>query len=302
MPSVSPWLASRPRPRLTRGGSPGKLAAVPPTIGILGTRTTREVQRVRDELRRRGARVLVAELHAFPSLHRGALEPCTLRVGSTDLAAAPVWLLRQLDVSTRLDPAARPADIAALAGHLDEALVDDREVRCWVESLARSLSDPAGTRTRVVNDFDSTRFHARKPLLVARLHRAGIPVPASLATNDRAAAERFVERWHGEAICKSAAGGGEVRLARDLLAGLHPAADSWPGPYLFQQRIRGTSLRAYVVGEAGPELFLPGQSGTVLPAGTWNQGDTYYQLFINSSGGQENVINDFNLLKAWAGA
>ena len=216
---------------------------MPPTVGILGTRSAREAQRVRDELRRRGARVLGAELDAFPALHRGTLDPAGSRVGPVDLAAAPVWLLRQLDVPRRLDPALRPADLARLPDDLEEPLADDRAVRCWVESLLRSLSDPRLTPTRLVNDLEATRLHARKPLMAARLQRAQIPVPESLATNDPAAAGRFVARCGGEAVVKAAAGGGTVRSARELPAG--PRA----GPLLFQRRIRGTSLRTYVVAD-----------------------------------------------------
>lgn len=219
------------------------------SIGILGARTSAEVQRVRQELLGRGAQVVVVDLSGFPAVRRGSLSQAALQVGSTSLGEVPVWLHRQLEVAQRLSTDPWSQDPESLQADLEEALVVDREVRSFVGSLLWSLED-AALPVRVVNPLEASALHDKKPLLGARLLQAGLPVPQSLTTTHRAAAQAFVEQWKGQVVCKAAAGYGEVRLAPDVLRALPSDQTSLEGPFVFQQRIRGKSLRAYVVGQA----------------------------------------------------
>lgn len=59
-----------------------------------------------------------------------------------------------------------------------------------------------------------------------------------------------------------------------------------------------------MVGERGPEAFIPATSGVVVPNDMLSKlgGTTNYNLTIYSSAPAENVAADFNLMKAWAGA
>jgi hypothetical protein len=55
----------------------------------------------------------------------------------------------------------------------------------------------------------------------------------------------------------------------------------------------------YLVGEAGPELFMPQQSGQIVPN---NQISNYFNLTMNTNASQERVVQDFNVMRAMAGA
>ncbi len=215
-----------------------------PVVGVVGARVSPEVQRVRRALRIRGARTLFVDLSGFPTVHHASVTLDELRAGRNDLGDARVWLLRHLEAPQRINDELPNAARRELREDVEEALVTDRETRAFLESLAWSLFDVA----RVINDPDATALHGRKPLLTARLRRAGVPVPDSLTTTDRASAQAFVDDLQGEAICKAAAGGGEARLAHDVLNALPADATTLHGPLLLQRRITGgASLRAYVV-------------------------------------------------------
>lgn len=214
------------------------------TVGLLGARISREIQRLRQELRRRGAKVIVADVSGFPSVQDARITLEELRVGRIDLASAQVWLYRQLETPKRVHAELSQGERADLRENIEPALVRDREVGSWLESLVMSLCDVA----RVVNHPDAASLHGRKPLLGALLDRADVRVPESLCTTDRAEAQRFIELHDGKVICKAAGGGGEARIAVEVLKSI-PAGGALRGPLLFQRRIVGPSLRAYVVGE-----------------------------------------------------
>ena len=55
-----------------------------------------------------------------------------------------------------------------------------------------------------------------------------------------------------------------------------------------------------VVGERGPELFVPTTPGLVVPHGRLAVGDTHYHLTIISNASTERVLSDFSLLRRWA--
>jgi glutathione synthase/RimK-type ligase-like ATP-grasp enzyme len=219
------------------------------SVGILGARTSAEIHRVRQELLRQNARVVVIDLSGFPAVHRASLSLSALRVGSTELLEVPVWLHRQLELDRRLSAELRAEERGSLGDEIVEAMLVDREVRSFVESLLWSLVD-AQPPIRLVNPPPAAALHQRKPLLGARLLQAGVPVPRSLTTTHRETARAFVEQCNGQAVCKAAAGYGRVRLASEVLSELPAGQTSLDGPFVFQQRILGRSLRAYVVGEA----------------------------------------------------
>jgi len=131
---------------------------------------------------------------------------------------------------------------------IEEALLVDREVRSFIESLLWSLVD-AQSPIHLVNPPEAAALHQQKPLLGARLRQAGVPVPESLTTTHLDSARDFVDRWNGQVVCKAAAGFGQVRLASEVLSALPRDQTSLDGPFLFQQRIQGQSFRAYVVGQ-----------------------------------------------------
>jgi hypothetical protein len=54
---------------------------------------------------------------------------------------------------------------------------------------------------------------------------------------------------------------------------------------------------AYIVGEEGPEMFVPNQSGTILPNNVVNN----FNMTINTSAPYEPIVSDFNMMRALAG-
>jgi phage-related protein len=69
-----------------------------------------------------------------------------------------------------------------------------------------------------------------------------------------------------------------------------PAARAMGGPV--------TGDTPYMVGEKGPELFVPNRNGQIIP----NGGTTNYTLIINEAGSRGDIASDFGLMKAIAGA
>jgi hypothetical protein len=57
--------------------------------------------------------------------------------------------------------------------------------------------------------------------------------------------------------------------------------------------------QVYLVGEAGPELFVPDQGGQIIPN---NQVNNYFNLTMHTNAAQERVVEDFNMMRAMAGA
>jgi uncharacterized coiled-coil DUF342 family protein len=54
---------------------------------------------------------------------------------------------------------------------------------------------------------------------------------------------------------------------------------------------------AYIVGEEGPEMFVPSQSGTILPNNVVNN----FNMTVNTNAPSSTVISDFNIMRALAG-
>lgn len=97
----------------------------------------------------------------------------------------------------------------------------------------------------VLHPIAALELHQQKPLALARLARAGVRVPESLATNDPRAARDFLMRHH-EVISKPVAGGALARLVpRDAAVGASPMVQA---PTLLQRRVRGPEHRVYLLG------------------------------------------------------
>jgi glutathione synthase/RimK-type ligase-like ATP-grasp enzyme len=90
-------------------------------------------------------------------------------------------------------------------------------------------------------------YHRLKSFQHFVLARAGLPVPQSLYSNKVEEAKEFVSRFPNGAIAKPGTSGAEVVMAdrtffestRDIMKAR---------PFLFQQYLKGRSLRAYCLG------------------------------------------------------
>ncbi|NIA15043.1 MAG: hypothetical protein GWP08_13300 [Nitrospiraceae bacterium] len=191
------------------------------------------------EIAARGGRAVLLDTSAFPEHVRVTFSPEGVRVHRRKLPLPGAVYVRGL--------ACQP-----LSPHLDEELrerprglmAECREKRAVLESILlhlRSLGVP------LVNPPEANAQHGRKPYQLELLRAARAPVPRWIATNDPVAVRRFV-REVGDAIYKPLGGGATVRsveqedLSDERLSTLAYA------PVLFQEHVRGVSVRAFVVG------------------------------------------------------
>jgi len=122
--------------------------------------------------------------------------------------------------------------------------------RFIAENDARSLAESFLIRTpcRWVNGWDAFRLHQTKPVQISMVAALGVPVPASLFTNDPREVVRFAA-GHPRMIFKPVQGGAHARtlsrgqLDPDRLATLSSA------PVTIQEEIPGTNVRAFVAGD-----------------------------------------------------
>jgi glutathione synthase/RimK-type ligase-like ATP-grasp enzyme len=118
-----------------------------------------------------------------------------------------------------------------------------REYRSLLTSALRHVE---AHDVPIVNSVSATSLHALKPHQIDAFAEAGVPVPATLATNDPAAVESFVQS-HDAVVYKPVAGGGYARevSATDLTGDrLDTLANA---PVQFQERVDGRNLRAFVL-------------------------------------------------------
>jgi glutathione synthase/RimK-type ligase-like ATP-grasp enzyme len=89
--------------------------------------------------------------------------------------------------------------------------------------------------------------HFRKCEQLDALRSAGVPVPATLATNDPHAVVEFA-REMGAVVYKPLAGGGRCRRLTDADLSAERLGRLAAAPVLFQAEVPGTNIRVYVVG------------------------------------------------------
>ena len=197
-----------------------------------------QAARVEAEVRARGGAVLRVDAPAFPERETLSIASEGILISGRALPIPGAVYVRALGWHP-LSPGfagelkARPHGLVAQCD----------EKRAVLESLLLILQQRGAT---LVNPPEVDAQHGRKPLQLHLLEAAGLPVPAWTATNDPAMVRRFV-RSVKEAVYKPVAGGARVQhvvredLTQERLSALALA------PVLFQEFVRGTPVRAYVV-------------------------------------------------------
>jgi glutathione synthase/RimK-type ligase-like ATP-grasp enzyme len=211
------------------------------TTGIIGPASDPQVACVASALRRRGATPVVLDLGRFPRTLQLSLRDGVPSAAGADLLSVGSWYVRSLPLPLpfRVPPA---ADVDAQQRNYAAG----RERRSFLAGFTAAL---AATGCALVNPPDRMAQHFRKPEQLDALRGAGIPVPATLATNDPHALVEFA-REQGAVVYKPLAGGGRCRrltgsdLSTERLGRLAAA------PVLFQAEVPGTNVRVYVVGGA----------------------------------------------------
>ncbi len=215
-------------------------------VGIFGRKADRQVTDLRDALAARGAAPVIVDFYNFPRFNLATVGEAACAYDDINLPRPAA--LEELDLVhlrgacfADLEPDATPADLAAvdIAAHYREQVAR--------LSLQLGLARRLGRRVPVLNPPHAFLHHRRKAHQYALLARHGLPVPATLVTSDRASARAFCEAQPGGAVAKPLAGGAEVVLADEAFFADH-AAGMARRPYIFQQYVKGRSLRAYLLG------------------------------------------------------
>jgi len=213
-------------------------------IGIMGRRKDEHVRALAEALERAGATSVVVDFHPFPQLQLATVaeratfddlrQPGTVELGELDLVHLRTTCFADLDDREEL-----PSDGAEVGGYYR------RELAKVAFQLA--LAERLSLRMPVLNPPASFRYHRQKAFLHQLLWRHSIPTPSAVGTADPGRAKAFVNGLDGRAVVKPLASGAEVVLADE------PFFEDWSArelqrPYIFQQLVKGRSLRAYLLG------------------------------------------------------
>lgn len=211
------------------------------TVLLVGPETDPELDAVRSALEERGVDSAVLDTGDFPgggsiSCRQG--ETTTVQWDGVTLDPATVQsvFIRGLGLDPRMDDGSDAIERRPVS-YLNQL----REYRALVQSVLHSLQE---RDVPMINGIQSGLLQAAKPYQHHRFERAGVPIPASLATSDPDALESFVDDCE-RVVYKPVAGGGHAaELAEADLDRLERLANS---PVLFQEHIEGANLRLYVL-------------------------------------------------------
>jgi glutathione synthase/RimK-type ligase-like ATP-grasp enzyme len=213
-------------------------------VGILGRAGNAEVCALRDALEREGATPTIVDFHGLPHLH-------TVTWGDRflfdDIKLRDPIAMRDQDAWHLRAAAQEPMSDAAAAGANRETVARHHRKQVARLALQLGLARHLASRVPVINPPDAFRFHRQKAYQHTLLVRHGIPTPETVVTASVDEARAFVDRWGGRAVAKPQASGAEVVLA-DASFFETFALRSEGRPTMFQQYVRGSSYRAYVLG------------------------------------------------------
>lgn len=234
------------------------------TVALVGSPDDPQVSRVAGALERLGGAYFFLDTANFPS-------EVTFTFGMHQFAMAgrPIPLPNTAYVRGLACHPLMPSLSGLLEQNPRRVTAAMEEKRALLESL---LLDWELRGTWLVNPPVANAQHSRKPLQLAMLERAKLPVPRWLASNDPVAIHAFTSSV-GAVVYKPLAGGATVRMleAEDLLPERMELLAA--APVLLQQFIEGVSVRAYVVGDEvvaaaeirSPEVDYRREEGEVLP-------------------------------------
>jgi glutathione synthase/RimK-type ligase-like ATP-grasp enzyme len=232
--------------------------------GIIGQEGDAQVTSVASALQRRGVAPVILDLGRFPRDLRLSIRDGSATADGLELARVRSWYVRSLPLPLpfRVPPA---GDV----GVQQREYAAGRERRSFLAGFVSAL---AAAGAAFVNPPERMAQHFRKLEQLDTLRSAGVPVPATLASNDPQAVRDFA-RAMGAIVYKPLAGGAKCRrltpadLSAERLRRLARA------PVLFQAEVPGANIRVYVVDGAvaaayeivSDELDYRGAETDVLP-------------------------------------
>ena len=217
-----------------------------PRVGIFGRKVDRQVTDLRDALARLGAHPVVVDFFNFPRFNLATLgqHACTY----DDLNLPDPAVLTDLDLVHLRGACFIDLDADASSADLDAGEINAHYRRQVARlSVQLGLARRLARRVPVLNPVDAFLHHRQKAHQYALLARDGLPVPRTLVTSDARRARAFARDMPGGVVAKPLAGGAEVVLADEAFFEAHSRGME-RRPYIFQQYVKGRSLRAYLLG------------------------------------------------------
>lgn len=212
-------------------------------IGLVGSATDPIIQHLCALIERRGLTPFLVDSNRFPEETTISIAPWGPVANGYSLDKIRTWHVRGIYLSL---PVFKMEDGEyALFQDWRARYIAGREQYSMMASLLRLLAQRGD---RVINPVESFDFHFLKPLHIESLRRQGFPVPQTLVSNNPEEIKHFVEAFPA-VIYKPVAGGAYCRqiqpedLTPERLELLRNA------PVIFQERIFGTNVRVYVVGD-----------------------------------------------------
>ena len=207
------------------------------TVLILGGDDDEHAVHMLDHLRARGIDAVLLDSRWFPASLTVSFDP-----GGRGLIRFP---------------GGRPIDFEAIRSVYWRAYhsvstpdLPDPEQGCIAHNDARGLFEAVLLRlsARWVNGWQAYQLHQTKPAQLAMVAQLGVPVPASLITNDPDDLQRFAER-HPRAIFKPVQGGAHARALTSAHLRPENLKNLQIAPVTVQEEVPGTNIRAFVAGE-----------------------------------------------------
>lgn len=215
-----------------------------PSVGISGRVGDAEARAVARAVEAKGCVAVPIELPLFPA--RRALHECEEggRIARENLANLDAVFVRQTGFTSPLPDPDSPVDPdlwEACYESFSRVPSDEGESFLMKYSLLHILAQSV----RVINPPDAQEVHRNKVWQIFHLAAEALPVPPTIAGNDRRACERFVLEQGGQdnVVVKPLAGIYKTRLLSEV--GLDAALAR--GPVILQRLIRGDTIRAYLV-------------------------------------------------------
>lgn len=221
-------------------------------VGLLGPSDREELDLLAMRLEERGAQGIVLDPRggARVRVTADAARACGHDLGG--LCAVYVADLGLPAASVRTPDGRLDAEASAAA-----AASSRRHLSAW-----NTLLERLGSRIPVVNPPATHELHGLKPWEMATYRRAGIPVPATLASGDP---EALLALEPTRARIRKGLVGGygytePFEVPPDLARARALVAD---GPLLVQERVEGDNVRAFVVGDelVGAAEIVPTAGG-----------------------------------------
>jgi glutathione synthase/RimK-type ligase-like ATP-grasp enzyme len=189
-------------------------------------------------LRSQNADVELLDSRWFPSALQLTYNPQTEQASVRLPAGRLLPLAEVRAVYWRCYNLVQPPELA----DAEQAYIAGNDSRSLFESLLIRLP------VRWVNGWRAYQLHQTKPVQLALVARQGVPIPATLLSNDTEAVRDFAAR-HPRCIFKPVQGGAHTRPLTPEHLGDDNLRNLTYAPVTIQEEVPGTNIRVFVAGE-----------------------------------------------------